>query len=310
MKPFQVALLVVAGAVGGAVVMKVMQRPAPVAPSPVVAQNSTPAPARQAEPVAPPPAAAPAVEPASKPEPFVEKSKAHPKPKPRRDPEPIARNTPPVSVPASVAATPPSQPPAPEVPPPAPREAESAPAPPPPPPPPQQVTLNAGTLIPVRLIDGLSTERNNPGDTFTGTLDQPLVVDGIVIAERGARVEGRVVTSDKGGKVKGVSFMDVQLTRIHLSDGQTISVQTDSFERKGEESHKTDAAKVGAGAAIGAIIGAIAGGGKGAAIGAGVGGGAGAGDVLLTRGKPATLPSETRISFRLSAPITVTERQR
>lgn len=164
-------------------------------------------------------------------------------------------------------------------------------------------------LIPVRLIDGLSTERNNPGDGFTGTLDQPLVVDGTVIAERGARVEGRVVTSDKGGKVKGVSFLDVELTRIHLSDGQTISVQTDSFERKAEDSHKADAAKVGAGAAIGAIIGAIAGGGKGAAIGAGVGGGAGAGDVLLTRGKPATLPSETRISFRLSAPLTVTERQ-
>jgi len=308
MKPFQVALLVVAGAVGGAVVMKVMQRPAPVASSPVVAQNSRPAAPPQAEPLAPPPAAEPVVA-ASKPEPFVEKVKAHPKPKPRRDPEPIARNTPPESAPVPATAAPPAQPPAPEVPPPAPREAESAPAPPPPPPPPQQVTLNAGTLIPVRLIDGLSTERNNPGDGFTGTLDQPLVVDGIVIAERGARVEGRVVTSDKGGKVKGVSFLDVELTRIHLSDGQTISVKTDSFERKGEESHKTDAAKVGAGAAIGAIIGAIAGGGKGAAIGAGVGGGAGAGDVLLTRGKPATLPSETRISFRLSAPLTVTERQ-
>jgi hypothetical protein len=171
------------------------------------------------------------------------------------------------------------------------------------------VTLNAGMLLPVRLIDGLSTERNHPGDTFTGTLDQPLVVDGLVIAERGARVEGRVANTDQGGKVSGVASIAVQLTRIHLSDGQTISVQTDNFERKAETTHKTDAAKVGAGAAIGAIIGAIAGGGKGAAIGAGVGGGAGAGDVMLTRGKPATLPSETKISFRLSAPITVSERQ-
>jgi hypothetical protein len=171
------------------------------------------------------------------------------------------------------------------------------------------VTLNAGMLFPVRLIDGLSTERNHPGDTFTGTLDQPLVVDGFVIAERGARVEGRVANTDEGGKVSGVASIAVQLTRIRLSDGQTISVQTDNFERKAESSHKTDAAKVGAGAAVGAIIGAIAGGGKGAAIGAGVGGGAGAGDVLLTRGKAATLPSETKISFRLSAPVTVTERQ-
>ena len=172
------------------------------------------------------------------------------------------------------------------------------------------MTLNAGLLIPVRLIDGLSTERNVTGDSFTGSLDQPLVVDGLVIAERGSRVEGKVVSSDKGGKVKGTASIAVQLTRIHLSDGQTISVQTDSFEQQAESSKKTDAAKVGAGAAIGALIGALAGGGKGAAIGAGVGGGAGGGDVLLTRGKPATIASETKISFRLNTPLSVTERQR
>jgi hypothetical protein len=28
---------------------------------------------------------------------------------------------------------------------------------------------------------------------------------------------------------------------------------------------------------------------------------------MLTRGKPATLPSETRIGFRLRAPLTLTE---
>jgi hypothetical protein len=148
-----------------------------------------------------------------------------------------------------------------------------------------------------------------PGDTFTGTLDKELVVDGFVIAERGARVDGRVVSADRGGKVKGTAALSVELTRLRTSDGQTVAISTDSFERQAENTHRTDAAKVGGAAAVGAIIGAIAGGGKGAAIGAGVGGGAGAGDVLLTRGKPASLPSETRISFRLRAPVTITERQ-
>jgi len=171
------------------------------------------------------------------------------------------------------------------------------------------VTLNAGLLVPVRLIDGLSSERNIAGDVFTGTLDKELVVDGFVIAERGARVEGRVTDVDRGGKTRGVALMSLELTRIHTSDGQTVSVQTDRFDRRAEATHQTDAEKVGGGAAIGAIIGAIAGGGKGAAIGAGVGGGAGAGDVLLTRGKPVTFPSETRVSFRLRAPVTITERR-
>ena len=220
----------------------------------------------------------------------------------------LAQNTPP---PAPVTASVPPPEPAPQQPaPPPPSQPAAVTAPePPPPPPPRQVTLNAGTLFPVRLIDGLSSERNNSGDTFTGSLDQPLIVDGLVIAERGARVEGRVTTADKGGKVKGVAFLSLEVTRIHLSDGQTITVHTDSFDKHAEQTRGTDAAKVGGGAAIGAIIGAIAGGGKGAGIGEGVGGAAGAGDVLLTRGKPATLPSETRISFRLSQPVTVTERR-
>jgi hypothetical protein len=39
-----------------------------------------------------------------------------------------------------------------------------------------------------------------------------------------------------------------------------------------------------------------------------VGGGAGTGSVLLSR-KPATLPSETRLTFRLNTLVTLTERQ-
>ena len=187
-------------------------------------------------------------------------------------------------------------------------EPENATPPPPDPPEPHRVTLNAGTLIPVRLVDGLTSERNLPGDSFTATLDKELVVDGFVIVERGARVEGRVVASDKGGRVKGVSSLSVELVRLRTSDGQTVAIQTDGFERRAEETHRQDAEKIGGGAALGAVIGAIAGGGKGAAIGAGVGGGAGAGAVMATRGNAATLPSETRVTFRLKAPVTITEK--
>lgn len=170
------------------------------------------------------------------------------------------------------------------------------------------VTLNTGMLIPVRLVDGLSSDRNQKGDTFTATLDKELVVDGWVIAERGARVEGRVVAADSGSRTRGNAALAVELTSLHTSDGQKVAIQTDSFERHSGTDHGTDAAKVGGGAIIGAVIGGIAGGGKGAAIGAGAGAGVGAGDVMLTR-KPATLPTETRINFRLRAPLTLTEKR-
>jgi hypothetical protein len=163
-------------------------------------------------------------------------------------------------------------------------------------------------LIPVRLIDGLSSERSSRGDTFLATLNQELAVDGFVIAERGARVEGRVVTVDRGGKIRGAPSLGIQLTMLHTSDGQKVAIQTDSFERLAEAPTRQSVEKVAGGAAVGAIVGAIAGGGKGASIGAGVGGAAGSGAVALSHPKPATLPSETRLSLRLRAPVTITEK--
>jgi hypothetical protein len=180
---------------------------------------------------------------------------------------------------------------------------------PPPPPPPHKVTIAAGTLLNVRLVEGLSSDRNSPGDTFSATLDQPLVVDGFVIAERGARLQGRVIESEKAGRVKGLSHISIALNKLHTSDGQNIAIQTDTFSKQGASGTKDDVTRGAAATAIGAAIGAIAGGGKGAAIGAGVGAAAGVGGAIATRGKPATLATETRLNFRISEPVTVTEKR-
>jgi hypothetical protein len=170
------------------------------------------------------------------------------------------------------------------------------------------VTIPAGTLISIRLGETLSSERNQPGDSFSGTLDQPLVVDGFAIAERGARVEGKILELAQAGRVRGLASLAIGLTRLHTADGQSVEIRTESFHKEGPKSTGDDAKKVGVGAAIGAAIGAIAGGGKGAAIGAGVGGAAGAGTVAATRGKPAEIPVETRLRFKLEAPVSVTEK--
>lgn len=180
--------------------------------------------------------------------------------------------------------------------------------PPPPPPKPNTVTIPAGTAINVRLQDSLSSDRNSVGDAFSAVLDKPLVVDGFVIADRGARVEGRVAAAKAAGRVKGVSDIALEILSIRTSDGQVMKISTDPWEKHGETSVGSDAAKVGAAAGIGAVIGAIAGGGKGAGIGAAAGGAAGTGGILATRGKPVKVPVETRIAFRLREPVTITEK--
>ena len=173
---------------------------------------------------------------------------------------------------------------------------------------PHTVTLTAGTTLPVRIGETLSSTRNQVGDIFLATLTQPLVIDGFIIAERGARVEGRVVDAAQSGRVKGVANLGITVVRLATADGQNIRIRTEPFVKNADTSTGTDTAKIGAGAAIGAIIGALAGGGKGAAIGAGAGGAAGAGDVLLTRGKPAEIPVETRVSFKVQDSVMITER--
>jgi hypothetical protein len=173
---------------------------------------------------------------------------------------------------------------------------------------PETVTVPAGTTISVRINSTLSSEKNIVGDKFTATLESPLVIDNVVLAERGAKVEGKVAEVDRSGRVKGTARLALVLTRIQLSDGQRVALETDPWERVAESSKKSDAAKVGIMAGIGAAIGAIAGGGKGAAIGAASGAGAGGGVVLASRGKPAQVDVETRIPFRLSNALTVTEK--
>jgi hypothetical protein len=173
---------------------------------------------------------------------------------------------------------------------------------------PETVNVPAGTSISVRMNSTINSEKNIAGDSFTATLEAPLVVDDIVLAERGAKVEGKVVEVDRSGRVKGAARITLALTKIQLSDGQRIDLKTDAWERIAESSAKKDAAKVGIGAALGAAIGAIAGGGKGAAVGAASGAGAGTGVVLATRGKAAQIDVETKIPFRLSNALTVTEK--
>ena len=173
---------------------------------------------------------------------------------------------------------------------------------------PHVVTLQTGTNLMVRLGETLSTDHNYTGDTFRGTLESPIIMDGFIIADKGSKVLGRVVNAQKAGRIEGVSDLNLVLTEINTTDGQRVRVDTSTYDKRGPTSTGEDTAKIAGGAALGAIIGGVAGGGKGAAIGAGAGGAAGTGAVLVTRGKAAVLPTETRLTFRLASPVTITEK--
>jgi hypothetical protein len=177
--------------------------------------------------------------------------------------------------------------------------------PPAPQPVPSQLTIPAGTYITVRVNQLLSSDKNQVGDAFSATLVNPIVVNGVVVAEPGQTVGGRVAEAKKAGHIEGVARLGLQLTTLTLVDGQQLPIQCQLISRSGPTSVGQDAGTIVGTTALGAAAGAIADWGRGAAIGAGAGAAVGIIGVLVTRGHPSIITPEQVLTFRLEAPLTV-----
>ena len=170
----------------------------------------------------------------------------------------------------------------------------------------REVTLPAGTVLPVELSTRVGSEISSVEDAVRGTLRRPVVVGGVQAFPAGTAVIGHVTAAERSARVKGRARIAFRFTTIDPpGDAARLTMRSDTVSRLAPATKKQDAAKIGGGAAGGAIIGAILGGGGGAAKGAAIGGAAGTGVVLSTRGKEVTLPAGTPVSVRLSAPLTV-----
>jgi hypothetical protein len=169
-----------------------------------------------------------------------------------------------------------------------------------PPPAPVTITAPIGTRVAIRTTETLSASRNEVGDAFTGVLDAPVVAHEATFFPRGAHVAGIVVAAKGRGRFKGSGALGIELKTI---DG--VRVETNEYEHELKGKGKRTGGLIGGGAGLGAIIGGIAGGGKGALIGGLAGAGAGTAGAAYTGNKDVVLPSESLVTFHLTAPLTV-----
>jgi hypothetical protein len=165
-------------------------------------------------------------------------------------------------------------------------------------------TIPTGAKVVIRTIDGISSEKNKPGDAFVAILEEPIEQNGIEVVSKGADVRGRIANLQSAGRVTGSAELGLELTQIYVN-GIAYSVTTSEYEEVSESRTGQTGKRVAGGAAIGALIGAIAGGGKGAAIGAGVGGGGATAVQVMTKGDKLNIPSETKLEFTLKSPLVV-----
>jgi hypothetical protein len=166
------------------------------------------------------------------------------------------------------------------------------------------ITVPEGTVLTVRLNETVSSKKNHSGDTFSGTVQQPVEVEGKVVIPKGSAVTGTVADAKPLGKIKGAATLRLVLDSVTVKDSK-YDIQTTAVARRLKGKGKRTAEFAGGGAGAGALIGALAGGGKGAAIGALAGGGAGFAGGAFTGNKDIVLPAETTLSFKLLKPVEV-----
>jgi len=178
------------------------------------------------------------------------------------------------------------------------------------PPPPQRrdefadrAMIPAGTVLTIRMVDSVDSQRDYVGQTYQASLDEPVLdPGGRTLVPRGADVVVKLVDDVQSGKIEGRTVLTLDLVSLRVN-GREVDVDTTSITQQSDSRTARSGKVIGGTAALGAIIGAIAGGGKGAAIGAGAGAGAGTVAQVATKGQRVRIPSETRLTFTLQQPV-------
>ncbi len=160
-------------------------------------------------------------------------------------------------------------------------------------------SIPAGTPVTIRVESQISSGTAKVGQHFEGTLARNLVVHGKTIANAGSTVHGKVTHAKSSGRLHDPGELTLRLTSIEMN-GKAQKISSSAYHAKGKGHAKSNATKIGGGAAAGALIGAVAGGGKGAAIGTVAGAGAGTGVAAATGKEEAIVPAEKAIAFTIA----------
>jgi hypothetical protein len=173
------------------------------------------------------------------------------------------------------------------------------------------VTISPGSILRIRINQGLDSNHIQLGAAFDGTVLTDIVAGGLVAIPRGATVSGVVVGAKKAGSFKGQGQLALQINSLTLG-GQVYPLNTEIWAATGQDKTGGTVGTTVGTSAFGAIVGGIFGGGAGAAVGAGVGAGVGlAGSAATPRGQ-IIIPPESVLTFRTAAPTmvrTVSERE-
>lgn len=175
-----------------------------------------------------------------------------------------------------------------------------------------ELSIPAGTKVPVALKHAISTKTSREGDAVYAETTFPVVVNSRVLIPAGTYVQGRILSIQRAGRIKGRAEVLMHFTTLIYPSGYTVmlpgsvenapgvdktSVKDQEGTIRGDSQTGEKVGTVASTAGTGAVIGGLSRGGKGALVGAGIGGAVGSAIALLTRGNDVKLDAGTTVEM-------------
>jgi hypothetical protein len=168
-----------------------------------------------------------------------------------------------------------------------------------------QVLVPAGTLFKVQLNQFIRTSTHRSGEPFFATLKEPVAVKGQIVVQAGVPLIGIISQARESGHFSGSALIELQLTRMILSDEINLPISTETFKKIGQAHFLRNIGLIGIGTILGAGLGNLLGQIPGALIGIGLGGGTGAVLAYVTGKEDLFIKAGSELGFKLSHPFTV-----
>ena len=179
---------------------------------------------------------------------------------------------------------------------------------------PGAVTVPAGTKVPLRLENAISTKSAQPGDGIYLQTIFPVAINNTLLIPAGTYVQGVITSVKRPGRVSGRAEVLFRFTTLVFPDGYTVTIPGALNNIPGAENSRVkdkegtvqangtkgrDAATIAEGGIGGAAIGAAADGAKGSGIGGGIVAAAGTDLVMLKRGQDVRLEAGSTVEMVL-----------
>jgi hypothetical protein len=169
----------------------------------------------------------------------------------------------------------------------------------------RDVTLPAGTILPVDLQTAVGSDISHAEEPVHATLRRAVLLDGAEVLPAGMAVTGHVVEARRPGRVKGRGLIALRFNELDTPGDGTTRIQTATISHEAPATKGKDAIEILGPAAAAGVVGRLVGGKAAAREGALIGGAAGTGYVLSTRGKDVRVGRGAPLSVKLTSPVTV-----